>query len=147
MNFNKISSHLKDVYMAEPYSLVQAIRRATKILIGCRERGLPVLVLGTKNKFHFNNPSLLPSVEYVGSQISKELIMRASTTYGLIICLDPVMYMAILRNATLPILIVATPRELSEHSGILEIADYIIPQCSNKIDAAVWHLTSQKSRG
>lgn len=144
MNFNKVSSILRDVYMTQPYSQLQALKRATKILIACRERGLPVLVMGSKNKFHFSNKSLMPCLEHVGSQVSAELIMRAASKYGLIICLDPVLYQPILRSSNLPVLIVATARELAENAQIVEIADYIIPQCTTRIDAAVWHLTAKQ---
>ena len=145
MNFNKVSSRIVETYLADPYSQIQAVRRCTKLLVGCKAIGLPILVLGSKNKFHFNNPALLPSVEHVGSQVTSQFLMQVTGKYSLIICLDPVLYLPVLRSITVPLMLVATGKELTEHSEMLSISDYILPQSGSRLDAAIEYLLLPKS--
>ena len=147
MNFRRVSGRLIDAYIAEPYSQIQAIKRCTKILFGCKEVGLPILVLGSKNRFHFNNPGLLPSVEHVGSQVTKQFLMQAAGRYSLILCLDPILYLPVLTGIPIPLMIVATTKEIAYHSEILAITDYILPQAGGRIDAAIECLLLQKGAG
>jgi hypothetical protein len=145
MNFNKLSGRIIDTFLAEPYCQIQAIKRCTKVLFGCKDVGLPILVLGSKNRFHFNNPALLPSVEHVSSQVTPQFLMQATGKYSLILCLDPVLYLPVLRSVSIPLMLVATAKEIADHSEMLSIADYILPQTGGRIDAAVEHLLMKKA--
>jgi len=144
MNFNKISGKIVDYYLSEPYSQIVALKRCIKVLNGCKTLGSPILVLGSKNKFHFSNPALLPSVEHVGTQVTKQFLMQATAKYSLILCLDPILYLPVLSNLTLPLMIVSTVTEMAESPEILTVADYILPQATGRIDSAIQHLISDE---
>ena len=140
MNFNRVSTRLKDVYLSEPYSHIQALRRCIKVLKGCNDAGRPILVLGSKNKFHFNNPSLITAVEHVGSQVTKQFCTQATSRYSLILCLDPLLYLPVLRNVSLPLMMVVTANDLLSDTDIAKVADYILPHTGGRIDSAIQHL-------
>jgi hypothetical protein len=144
MKFNKLSGRVVDTYLAEPYSQIQAIKRCTKVLHGCKAVGLPILVLGSKNKFHFSNPALLPSVEHIGNQVTPQFLRQATGKYSLVLCLDPVLYMPVLNNVPLPLMLVATAKEIADHSEMLSVTDYILPQLGGRIAAAVEHILLRK---
>jgi hypothetical protein len=46
-------------------------------------------------------------------------------------------YISILRNLTVPVMIVATGEEIAAKPEIAVIADYLIPQSSDRLDAAL----------
>ena len=136
MNFNRIQSKAVSVYLADPYCRYQALKRSTNLLRACKQLDLPILILGNKNRFQIDN-CCLPPTENIKIPVTRQFIMQAVSRFSVVVCLDPMAYISILRNLTVPVMIVATGEEIAAKPEIAVIADYLIPQSSDRLDAAL----------
>lgn len=96
---------------------------------------------GNKNHFGLNwGDSVASGRVSHFHKVDDHVIAAASREYSLILCLDPVMFAQQLHRCNLPVMAVATPKELHEYPEILKVLDYLLPAPSSRHDAALGEL-------
>ncbi|EEQ98857.1 conserved hypothetical protein [Perkinsus marinus ATCC 50983] len=127
MNFNRISNKVTVQYIADPYTMLINYKRSFKFLKLLKENNAPVLVIGNKNQGGVSWKNHFEGLQFSKARMDMSVIATASAHYHLIMCLDPVLYIKALHQINVPVMMVATNRELSEHPEILESCDYLLP--------------------
>ncbi|KAF4663683.1 hypothetical protein FOZ61_001444 [Perkinsus olseni] len=127
MNFNRISNKVTVQYIADPYTMLMNYKRSFKFLKLLKENNAPVLVIGSKNQGGVSWKNHFEGLQFSKARMDMSVIATASAHYHLIMCLDPVLYVKALHQINVPVMMVVTNRELSEHPEILESCDYLLP--------------------
>ncbi|CAD7940695.1 unnamed protein product [Amoebophrya sp. A120] len=156
MNFHQVRSSLRTSYITDPYSLLIHYKRAFKLLKLVRDNAGRILVLGNRNHFGVNwfagspaagtsnsSKTLAPSYKHC-PRVDEQTIATATKDFSLILCLDPILFAKALHRANLPVMMVATAKELHDHPEILQVTDYLLPSASSKHDAALGELIRQQ---
>ncbi|CAD7929255.1 unnamed protein product [Amoebophrya sp. A25] len=157
MNFHQVRSRLRTSYITDPYSLLIHYKRAYKLLKLVKENAGRVLILGNRNHFGVNwQQSLGFRASGDGSnapqhsmhtRVDEHVISTASKDYSLVLCLDPILFAKALHRINLPVMMIATPKELHEHPEILQVTDYLLPATTSKHDAALSELLRRQIVG
>lgn len=124
----------------DPYATLIHYRRSFKFLKQLKENGSPILAIGNKNQSDGFNWKNIFDGSTANSVMSESVLSAASKHYHLILCFDPVLYANSLQHVHLPVMTVATPREIQDYPEILQITDYLLPAPAGKADAALRQL-------
>eukprot|EP00922_Rhytidocystis_sp_ex-Travisia-forbesii_P053440 GHVS01079235.1.p1 GENE.GHVS01079235.1~~GHVS01079235.1.p1 ORF type:complete len:162 (-),score=19.02 GHVS01079235.1:582-1067(-) len=144
MNFTRVGSRVTSQYICDPYSTLMHYRRTFKLLKIARNRKYQVLCLGNKNQFGIDWKNHFEGLEMAEGRCDESVIDSAAKHYSLIICVDPVLYAPYLRRVVLPVISIATAKELYEYPEILQVTDYLLPAPSNRRDAALRQMMLQE---
>eukprot|EP00392_Amoebophrya_sp_AT5.2_P001027 g1029.t1 len=158
MNFHQIKSRVRTSYITDPYSLLIHYKRAYKLLKLVKENSGRILILGNRNHFGVNWLAQCTEQQSAASssaqkatkphthcaRLDEQLISAASKDYSLILCLDPCLFCKALWRVNLPVMMIATAKELHDHPEILKVTDYLLPSASSKHDAALGALIRQE---
>ena len=144
MNFNRISTRVTDVYLADPYVTLQHYRRALRLFTHLKETKLPILQLGNKHQSDFLIKALGDRLHRVSTKLDRDFYASLSSKYGLILCTDPVLFAADLRGSLLPVMSMVTAKDIVTNPEVIEISDYILPVGNGRIETAVRQLLAEK---
>ncbi|KAF4673706.1 hypothetical protein FOL47_010187 [Perkinsus chesapeaki] len=114
-------------YIADPYTMLINYKRSFKFLRLLKENNAPVLVIGSKNQGGVSWKNHFEGLQFSKARMDMSVIATASANYHLIMCLDPILYIKALYQINVPVMMVATNRELNEHPEILDACDYLLP--------------------
>uniref|UniRef100_A0A0G4F6K4 Uncharacterized protein n=1 Tax=Chromera velia CCMP2878 TaxID=1169474 RepID=A0A0G4F6K4_9ALVE len=140
MNFKLVTNRLSTHYIADPYSTLMHYKRTFKLLQQMKKNNGKALILGNKNQFGIDWKNYFGGMELRRSNLDQKVIVNATLHHDLIICLDMCLYAPFLKRKNLPVLGIATAREIVEHPEILEVMDYLLPAPTSKTDAALRQL-------
>eukprot|EP00434_Breviolum_minutum_P005395 symbB.v1.2.004757.t2/scaffold242.1/size254583/4 len=133
----RISNKITKSYLMDPYAMMMHYKRAFKLLDAMKRNSAKVLILGNKNQFGISWKGHFAGVEFDTGVVDEKLISGATKHYEMILCLDPVLYCRSLYKINLPVMMCATPREITEHPEILDVTDYLLPSPTRRHDAAL----------
>eukprot|EP00916_Digyalum_oweni_P025913 GHVL01042678.1.p1 GENE.GHVL01042678.1~~GHVL01042678.1.p1 ORF type:complete len:170 (+),score=31.03 GHVL01042678.1:37-510(+) len=143
MNFNKIRNRVSTVYLSDPYSSLMLYKRAFKFISQLKNNSASVLILGSRNHVGIDWKNLFyteGSDALSRGGINETLILTAGKYYDAILCLDPALYYKHLYQTHLPVIGIATTKELATKPNITKVVDYLLPAPSGKVDAALKQL-------
>mmetsp|Transcript_52427 Transcript_52427/g.154598 ORF Transcript_52427/g.154598 Transcript_52427/m.154598 type:complete len:159 (-) Transcript_52427:74-550(-) len=144
MNFNRIANKVTSSYIMDPYSMLMHYKRAFKLMEVMKENKAKVLIVGNKNQFGVDWKGKFEGMDFDTGIVDEKVISSASKYYQLILCLDPVLYAKSLRRLSVPVMMCATAREITQHPEILEVCDYLLPSPSSRHDAALRQLIASE---
>eukprot|EP00930_Biecheleria_cincta_P003688 TRINITY_DN104616_c0_g1_i1.p1 TRINITY_DN104616_c0_g1~~TRINITY_DN104616_c0_g1_i1.p1 ORF type:complete len:253 (+),score=44.32 TRINITY_DN104616_c0_g1_i1:44-760(+) len=140
MNINRIANKITKSYLMDPYSMLMHYKRAFKLLKEMQKNRAKILILGNKNQFGIDWKGRFEGVEFDTGVVDAKIISSAPKHYDMILCLDPVLYCRSLFRLSLPVMMCATTREITEHPEILDVTDYLLPSPTRRHDAALRQL-------
>ena len=145
MNFHRVTGKIRTSYISEPYQLLTHYKRAYKFLRLVKQNAGRVLVLGQRNHFGLNWQSAVGNGVTHHTKLDDQVISSASREYSMILCLDPILFAKSLYRVNLPVMTVATPKELHEHPEIVKMTDYLLPAPTSRHDMALAELIRRET--
>ncbi|CAK0833375.1 unnamed protein product [Prorocentrum cordatum] len=112
-------------------------KRAFKLLSFMKQNKAKVLILGNKNQFGIDWKGRFEGIDFDTGIVDEKVISSAPKHYQLILCLDPALYARSLHRISVPVMMCATAREITQHPEILRVTDYLLPSPSSRHDAAL----------
>jgi len=149
MNFHRVTGKIKTSYISEPYSLLTQYKRAYKFLRLVKQNSGKILVLGNRNHFGLNWQAAVSgnganNVTH-HTKLDDQVISSSPKEYSMILCLDPTLFAKSLYRAHLPVMTVATPKELHDHPEIIKMTDYLLPAPTSRHDMALAELLRRET--
>merc|ERR1719293_501934 len=140
MNFNRVANRVTASYIMDPYAMLMHYKRAFKLLRLMRQNKAKILILGNKNQFGIDWKGRFEGIDFDTGIVDEKVISAAPKPYQLILCLDPVLYARSLHRISVPVMMCATAREITQHPEILSVTDYLLPSPTSRHDAALRQL-------
>merc|ERR1719401_1733100 len=137
MQINRLANKVTATYIMDPYSMLMHYKRAFKLLKLMKDNKAKVLILGNKNQFGIDWKGRFEGMEFDTGIVDEKVISSAPKHYQLILCLDPVLYARSLHRISVPVMMCATAREITQHPEILRVTDYLLPSPTSRHDAAL----------
>eukprot|EP00405_Crypthecodinium_cohnii_P020733 CAMPEP_0206480410 /NCGR_PEP_ID=MMETSP0324_2-20121206/37294_1 /ASSEMBLY_ACC=CAM_ASM_000836 /TAXON_ID=2866 /ORGANISM="Crypthecodinium cohnii, Strain Seligo" /LENGTH=204 /DNA_ID=CAMNT_0053957225 /DNA_START=196 /DNA_END=810 /DNA_ORIENTATION=- len=126
----------------DPYSMLMHYKRAFKLLDAMKKNGSQVLVLGDKKQVSIDWKGRFNGIEFNTGVVDEMVISSAPKHYDLILCTDPVLYAKSLRNINVPVMMMASAKEITQYPEILDVTDYLLPSPTGRHDAALMAVMS-----
>ncbi|KAF8822223.1 hypothetical protein IE077_000015 [Cardiosporidium cionae] len=143
MNFNRIKTRVSTHYICDPYSTLMHYKRTFKLLQAMRQvDSVSVLCLGSKHQLGIKWGDYFKKVNTLkGSNFST--LSKATEKHDLIICSDMLLHALELKNICIPVIGIATSKEIHDHPEILDVIDYLLPAPTSRTEAALRQLIKQ----